>query len=186
MLTRTEIDLAEFTALRAEILAIKQTEATVVAAALTILAAVGGFALAKKDGRIETLLVLPLVLSGLGLLQIRGADQTIRIGVYLRDHLWSRLPTPTKAEFVSWEHFISAYRLNGSRTVSAYAAIGVLPRLLIFAAPSISTLVITCGQWNSHLAPLWWSGLASVLAFGALALTLRREPRPPRRTGATS
>jgi hypothetical protein len=51
--------------LRSEVLAIRQIQTAIYIAALTILAAIAGVALAKKEGRIEMLLVLPFALSGL-------------------------------------------------------------------------------------------------------------------------
>lgn len=60
-----ELALAELSTLRSEVLAIRQIQTAIYTAALTILAAIAGVALAKKEGRIEMLLVLPFVLSGL-------------------------------------------------------------------------------------------------------------------------
>lgn len=51
--------------MRSEVLAIRQIQTAIYIAALTILAAIAGVALAKKEGRIEMLLVLPFALSGL-------------------------------------------------------------------------------------------------------------------------
>lgn len=68
------------------------------AGALTIIAAVGSFALAKKDGRLELLMVLPVVLSGLVLLQAHCVQRISQLGDYIRDHLWPRLPIDAPGE----------------------------------------------------------------------------------------
>lgn len=55
---------------------------------MTFTTAIGTFALSTKDGRSQTLLVLPLVLGGLGILLIEGTTALERSGEYIRDHLW--------------------------------------------------------------------------------------------------
>jgi hypothetical protein len=151
-----------------------------VTAALTIVAAVGGFALAKEEGRLEIVLVLPLVLTGLGLLVVEGSLATQRLGSYIREDLMDRLPRDPGAKFPSWEHFAEAYRREAGGALSKpHVLISAFSALLIFGAPSIAALVLTRREWNSDLAPLWWTGLLSLVAFAALAHSLRRpSPRP--------
>jgi hypothetical protein len=130
MLEASDVALAEFTALRAEILAMQEWESRTFTAALTVIAAVGSFAVAKTDGRLELLLVLPVVLSGLGLLQAQWSQQVRGIGDYLRDCLWPRLPAPADGRAQSWEHYFAA----------SYTRIhGAFARILIFVVPSIAS-----------------------------------------------
>ena len=163
MVDGSDVALEEFKALRAEILAVQQFQNAAFAAALTAIAAVGSFALTKSGGRHELLLVLPIVLSGLGLLQAQCARETNQIGNYVRDHLWARLPVHEGDPFRSWEHFVarSHRRLHG-----------IVARILIFGVPSVVSLVITDQQWNTRLAPLWWGDVAVLLIFGALSLSV--------------
>jgi hypothetical protein len=164
--TVVDIALAEFTALRSEILAVEQFENTAFAAALTILSAIGGFALTKNGGRLEILLVLPIVLSGLSLLQTQCTVLTEQMGKYIRDHLWERVPSDSSAKYPSWEHF-----LGRERGVFAYAW-GVVARTLIFVVPSIVALVINDGHWHGKLAALWWGDVAVLFLTGLLNLAV--------------
>jgi hypothetical protein len=166
-----EVALAEYGALRAEILAVEQFEQRAFAGALTVLAAVGSFALAR-GGRLELLMVLPMALSGLGLLQMHCIQQIAQLGDYIRDHLWTRFPADASAECPSWEHFIETSR---RRRRLEYLVDGLLARALIFGLPSIVSIVITGHQWNTKLAPLWWGDVLVVAASGLLALRVLRE-----------
>lgn len=180
---------AELEALRAELLARSQSEGTIITAALTIVAAIGGFALAKKDGRIEMLLVLPLVLSGLGIVLVQGVQGNRRIAQYIREHLWARLlprdhsSTDTDANR-SWEHFIHDYRRT-NMGLKNYAISGVTPVVLIFVVPSAASLIVTA--LAADLGALWWlwgTGLVAIVLFGALATDLRRVDRRSKTTSA--
>lgn len=168
----TDVALAEYDALRAEILAVEQFEQRVFAGALTIIAAVGSFALAGKDGRLELLMVLPVVLSGLVLLQAHCIQQISQLGDYIRDHLWARLPTDAPSECPSWEHFIDVSR---RRSKLRYLVGGLLARALIFGVPSIASIVITGHQWNTKLAPLWWGDVLVVVLAGLITFRVLME-----------
>jgi hypothetical protein len=172
MADSTDVALAEYDALRAEILNVEQFEQRGFAGALTIVAAVGSFALAKKDGRLELLMVLPVVLSGLGLLQAHCVQQISQLGDYIREHLWTRLPVDPSAECLSWEHLIEAGR---RRSRPGYLVGGLLARVLIFGLPSVASIVITGHQWNTNLAALWWGDVLVVVVSGILALRVLIE-----------
>jgi hypothetical protein len=174
-----DVARAEFDALRSELLARAQAQSGLFATALTILAAISGFALAGETGRTEMLLVLPLVLSGLAISLIDSIQSTRRIADYIRDHLWERLPTTPSASFPSWEHYISEFRKANQMRPSVYLASGTLPVVLIFVAPSIASLTITGQEWDSDLAPLWWAGVLSLLTLLAVAMSLLRPPKTP-------
>lgn len=172
MADATDVALAEYDALRAEILAVEQFEQRAFAGALTVIAAVGGFALAKKDGRLELLMVLPVVLSGLGLLQAHCVQQIAQLGDYIRDHLWTRLPVDISADCLSWEHFIEVSR---RRSRPQYLVGGLLVRALVFGLPSVASIVITGHQWNTKLAPLWWGDVLVVVVSGPIAFHVLTE-----------
>jgi hypothetical protein len=168
----------ELEALRAEILAREQTARTALSAALTVTAAVVTFAL-KKDGREETLLALPLILSGLGVVLVAGAQGTHRIAAYIRDHLWDRLPQPAQGEYRSWEHYIDEFRKTAASRPSLYVFTGLVPVLLFFVVPSVAALVITWDEKFSDLWPLWWTGAVSIVVSGWLAWLSSRRLAPP-------
>ena len=172
--------LAEFNALRSEIVARQQAQGSIVTAALTVIAAIGGFALAKKEGRLEMLLVLPIVLSGLGLLLVDNTHGTHRIGLYIGEVLWHRLDdSGYDGELASWEAYIGRYRAQHSRKLSTYVALGTLPAFLIMAVPSLASLVITIDVLDTALWPLWVSGVLALVALTVLAWSLRKPPIGP-------
>lgn len=160
-----DVALAEFEALRAEMLAIRQTDNLTFSVAFTAIAAIGGFALSKQGGRLEVLLVLPVVLSGLGLLQAQNSRQIDQLAAYIRDCLWERLPV-NGTRYPSWEHYIA-----GSRRF----AHGLIARVLIFVVPSIASLAITIGQWDTRLFPLWWGDVLILATLGLLGLSALSE-----------
>jgi hypothetical protein len=188
---KTDVAQAELEALRAELRTRAQTEGTTFGAALTAIAAIGAVALGKQGGRMETLLVLPLVLSGLGLLLVQSSQGTKRIAEYIREHLWKRLPQSGQGPNRSWEHYLEEFRRANSRRPSVYLFTGAIPAFLIFIVPSIAALAITHHEATSPLFPLWWTGSAAVAVFALLAYVSmgrfhRTKPeRPVEETGAS-
>jgi hypothetical protein len=172
-----DVALAEFNALRSEVQSIRQVQTAVYTAALTILAAVGGFALAKREGRLEMLLVLPLVLSGLGLILVESELGISNIGEYIREQLCERLPTDDRRS--SWEKFIDDRRNERRRK---YSWLAVAAPGLILVAPSIASLVIERNQATSNLLPLFWGGFLAITIFGwALVVRVRQAVRTQRK-----
>jgi hypothetical protein len=164
-----DVALAEFNALRSEVQSIRQIQTAVYTAALTILAAVGGFALAKKEGRLEMLLVLPLVLSGLALILMQCEIGISNIGEYIRDHLSTRLPKTGAPS--SWEAFIYGKRSKNPTTYNVIVA--TAPGLILFA-PSVASIVLEHDAATNRFAPLFWVGaLAIAIAVGAVAARVR-------------
>ncbi len=162
-----DVLLAEFKALRDEMLAIRQIQTAVYTAALTILAAVGSVALAKKGGRVEILLVLPYVLSGLGLVTVQCTTGVSNIGEYVRKDLWPELLDAERSE-PSWEIFAKR-----RRPWFVLIPTGLVP-LLILVVPSIASIVITRDQIHTDLWPLWWGAVAAVVlsVLASIALPL--------------
>lgn len=163
-----DVLLAEFKALRDEMLAIRQIQTAVYTAALTILAAVGSVALAKKGGRVEILLVLPYVLSGLGLVTVQCTTGVSNIGDYVRKDLWPELLKYAERSEPSWEIFAKR-----RRPWFVLIPTGLVP-LLILVVPSIASIVITRDQIHTDLWPLWWGAVAAVVlsVLASIALPL--------------
>ena len=174
-MTEADVALAEYQALREEILAVQARIGNHIATALTLLAAVGAFALSKKEGRIEVLLVLPVVLSGLGILVVDGVRSLHRLGSYIRKDLWNRLPHGSG--IASWEHYMYATRPTRRGTLEM--ALGVVPILLIFIAPGVASLAIAVDAISTKLAPLWISGALALASFLAVSVVLLRDPPSP-------
>ncbi len=121
---RSSLVNAEFDALRAEIIAHQQAQTGTVATALTVSGVVAGIALAEKTVRLEMLLVLPLVLSGLGLYYLERSRASLRIGYYIGQKIWG-------PDVLSWESWINTYRAKRAN-ISTHTVMGVLPGALIF------------------------------------------------------
>jgi hypothetical protein len=103
------------------VLAIRQADNLTFSVAFTAIAAIGGL-LSKQGRRLEVLLVLPVVLSGLGLLQAQNSRQIDQLASYSRDCLWERLPITGTPRYPSWEHYIAG---------SCRFAHGLIARVLI-------------------------------------------------------
>jgi hypothetical protein len=147
MVLPTEIALGEFQSVRAEIAMHQQAKTRYLTLALTATGAIGAFALGR-NGNIEALLVLPLVLSGLAIVYLKHNLDVENLGEYVRDQLWpllqstwGRSKTGDIGELPSWDAWINNRRATTSRK-SLYGALGVLPPLLIFSAPSVCAVAI--------------------------------------------
>jgi hypothetical protein len=160
----SDLPLAEFNALRGEVLAIRQIQTAVYTAALTILAAIGGFALEKRGSRVEILLVLPFVLSGLGVILVESNVGIENIGAFIRTELPKRLPV---GEAESWEQFIERKRGKDSKL---YRGLSMTSPALILVVPSIASFGINGSQATGRLWPLFWAGAIAVAAFLGLLL----------------
>ena len=189
---RVDVALEEFKALRAEILGHQQAQTTILSVALTAIAAIGGIAFAAKaadDQRLEILLALPLVLSGLGLAHLTHSYGQARIGKYIETQLWPALqsalpedgsltkPTP------SWEKQGKPPRGLRVAVTSTGGWLTFLPGIMIFGAPSLAALIInsTYALHREHGAGLqqaWWIDLV-VTAASVVLLLLAGRARTP-------
>lgn len=150
-----EAALREYEALRAEIDAHQRTKNQYLTLAITATGAIGSFALGRNGNR-EALLVLPLVLSGLTIIYLRHNVDMELIGQYIRRELWPFVagsvmpdsdigdgsPARTHLEIPSWDEWIQRRR-SDLRRESVYGAMGIMPPLLIFGAPSLGALVLS-------------------------------------------
>jgi hypothetical protein len=180
---RVDVALKEYDSLRAEILAHTQAQTTLVSVALTATAAIAGFAFgAKADEaqRLQILLALPLVLSGLGLAYLTHSYGTATIGRYIKERLWPTLKDAVPDDgqglttaLPSWEKQLSR---GGKALLSPGGFLSWLPGLITFGAPSVAALAINSGHaslpWVSNTVDgLGWAWLVdAVIAVVALVL----------------
>ena len=193
-MARVDVALEEYKALRAEILAIVQAQTAIVTVALTATAAIAGIAFGSKptEGRLEILLALPLVLSGLGLTYVNHGYGSALIGRYIEDHLWEKLRKAAAdpeqgavdGELTSWERQIRHYRGLLPSFTSVRGWLSFLPGLVIFGVPSLAALIINWKDYHwtpfagggSGLQWAWFIGAA--VTIGSLMLSLLAGRRP--------
>lgn len=189
-----DIALREFESVRSEIAAHQRTKNQYLTLAITATGAIGSFALGRNGNR-DALLVLPLVLGGLTIIYLRHNVDIELLGQYIRTELWPFLrqatplevkASPDQISIPSWDDWIQERRTT-LRRESAYGAMGILPPLLIFGAPSLGALVISLSRSFDHapLAFVWC--LDVVVVSVSLGLTLwsyteapgwKKAPRP--------
>jgi hypothetical protein len=173
-----DVVLAEFSALRAEILSCQQAQTGVFVGGMTATAAVGAIAF-SKGSRLQILLVLPFVLSGLGLLYLDYSRRPAAIGKYIRTELWLILELhPACRQLPSWERYLDKKRQQLSRRDRL---LGALPFVLVFLVPSVLALVVGAyklihSSWGEAYWLLWVACLVVVLML--LALLARRRWHP--------
>jgi hypothetical protein len=122
-----------------------------------------GFAFGGEGGndkdRLEILLALPVILSGLGLAYLSLSHGSTEIGTYIRDCLWPALqsaaPDPADkgggVSLPSWEKVVSDGRgLSSGGALSTRGTLSWLPGFFIFGVPSLAALVL-----NWEHAPGW-------------------------------
>jgi hypothetical protein len=178
----TEVALKEFESLRAETEAHQRTKNQFLALAITATGAIGSFALGR-DGNLDALLVLPLVLSGLATIYLRHHVDIELIGQYVRNELWpfvsatieaeetDRPPAGARSRIPSWDRWIQDRRVT-LRRESIYGAMGIVPPLLIFGAPSLGALVIAFGVAKHHPPLTFVWGLDVIVVAVSLGFTL--------------
>lgn len=168
---------AEYDAVRTEIQNHQTRRDGYLAAALTATGAIGSVALSDRSN-LEALLILPILLSGLALMYLKHTVDTEHLGEYLRIEYWPVLrdsyrdlpgfPTghqvlPDRASLLAWDDWIQKKRTSLGRT-SPYGLLGIIPPLLIFAAASFGSLVLTSPSGRGSEWRLVWSLDVFVLA----------------------
>jgi hypothetical protein len=165
------VALAEFNALRAEILGHISAGTTVVGLGVTALGIIVGL-VAKEGADRRLLLVIPPLSLFVILLLTAENYRTTMLGNYIRDELWPFLEERVGA-LPSWEAKVSDYR--GSRNFFAKLVVIDPTAITLFLLASVASL-----SWvHDPLDPLWATGVAMVLAaFAApVAVALRTRPR---------
>ena len=165
----TDFALEAFKALRAEVDHYLQAMGVLVGVALTAVGAIGAFALSRPRN-LEALLVLPFVLSGLGLVQVNNGIQVRRRDEYLRTYLWpkeSLPPTRNGQQVVSWEEWIASLRDNQSPLNPAKVA-GAAGVVAVSIFPSAGALALTWSlAWAKPSLAIVWVFAVLVMAFSA-------------------
>jgi uncharacterized membrane protein len=131
-----ETALAEFSALRAEILARQGFQHTIMALNLTLTGAIFGFALARP-GQLLALLIVPLIafmLCGRYITQDYGIEE---IGRYIRKDLAKKV-----AGGLGWEDFIRGRRIAENRRLFY----GLDPLFIAFPGVSIAAVLLSAGR----------------------------------------
>jgi hypothetical protein len=142
--------LAEYAALRAEVVARLNSQATTFGVTLTAVGVVAGIVLTGKASR-ELLLVIPVLAPSLGLFFIDHMRHMALLGLYIRGDLWEVLRRELAGRpLPSWEHRWAAYNdMSQHRKLSSYllfALVVVVPPGAVFFLSSVICLVFTASQ----------------------------------------
>jgi hypothetical protein len=173
---RAEVALAEFNALRAEILSEASAGAATVGVGLTALAVIVGFVV--KDGGDERLLLtIPVLALVVNLLQAAVHHRIIRIGTYIEVDLWPYLQKFGPDDRPpSWEE--SEARSGSGVIRKAMDLLSDVPAIALFSAAGVAA-VIHAGHLDHTFQTVGWvcAGLSIVLPaclVGGTALMRRR------------
>ena len=142
--------LAEYAALRAEIVSRLNAQATTFGVTLTAVGVVGGIVLTGKASR-DLLLVIPILAPSLGLFFVDHMRHMALLGLYIRGDLWEALRQELSGRSLpSWEHRWAAYNdMSQHRTPSSYllfALVVVVPPGAVFFLSAVICLVITASR----------------------------------------
>jgi hypothetical protein len=164
------VALAEFQALRGEILQRIQIQQVLLGLTVTTLGVLLSVALSEKSSA-RLLLAAPFVASALG---FAYSDQSRRInllGAYIRGHLWQRVESVTDPNLSSWERFFArAFETPFQAFLTSAYIVGLFvlfPIALDCYAGAATDWDFTSGQWA-----LFGSGLATTMLFSAYALAV--------------
>jgi hypothetical protein len=193
---RVQIALAEFNALRSEIISHSTTQAGLIVLAVTAIGLVGGFVI-KDDGDPKLLLILPFLVSAAGIHSAEQGRGIALMGTYIRDLLWPYLNRIYRAdglageEMPSWEQTVTDFRnrRNHTRrwTHPSFLLLSGLPGTLIFFFGSLVPLVVVNFVNDADMGKLfppdiyrvvWWLAVVLLVAHAALALTALSLGRP--------
>jgi len=146
---RREVALAEFTAMREEIVVRLGAQNTLVGVCLTAVGIIFGLALSQRGVSITVLLALPPIVSGLAFFYLYNARSHVLISIYVREELWPVVRDGgAQGELPSWESFMQGYR-TGAKFKSAWTrmrwmSLEPIAAGTVFVLPSIFAL-IACG-----------------------------------------
>jgi hypothetical protein len=181
---RREVALAEFVALREEILARLSAQNTLVGVCLTAVGVIFGLALSQKGVSLTVVLVVPPVVSGLAFFYLYNARAHVLMSIYLRTRLWPMLRTSEDEDpLVSWEGFMRGYR-TGERFESAWTrlrwmSLEPVAGATVFLFPSVFAL-IACGpgralDTSALLLTVWIVEALMVALVGVTGLLVARD-----------
>jgi hypothetical protein len=172
-----DVALAEFNALRAELLAHANVQASLIALVVTAIGIVGGLVV-KEDGDPRLLLILPYLVAAAGIESSNRARTIALIGAYIRDKLWPHLEKQTPGSLPSWEARISDFRGLSNhrkpfRIYVPYLLLAGLPSFLIYVCGSVGPLIILAGlETLDGLRGVWWGGAVLTAVYVVLAASV--------------
>lgn len=141
-----DVALAEFTALRAEVVARLGAQNTLVGLCFTAVGLIFGLALSQEGTSITIVLVGPPIVSGLAFFYLYNARVHVLMSIYLREDLWPILdqgdandqPSP------SWEGFMRRYRtgeaFNSNWKRLRWMSLEPMAASTVFVLPSLFAL----------------------------------------------
>jgi hypothetical protein len=176
--------LAEFQALRGEIVQRIQLQELILGLAITAIGALFTIALTGKTSRSSLLLATPFVTSALG---VAHAEQVHRLGLlgdYVRDHLWPRVAVFTIADLPSWERYFAASRRD-HRVL--HRALSVYIFTLFVLSPVGADLYAAAALHCRLTTAEWWffgTGVATTLLCAGLTPAAQQSSLVRRLTSA--
>ena len=162
---RVDVALAEFNALRSELLSYSTAQSALVGVGLTTLAVIVGFVV-KEDGDPRLLLAIPPLATVINLLQAANTYRMGTIGKYIQVDLWPYLQRTVKDEqhLPNWEKDV-AKRMSTLKTGLPALLVNSTPIILFTAASAVA--LTEAGHLNHGLRDLGW-----VLAAGSVLVPL--------------
>lgn len=159
--TAVAIALAEYNALRAEIISHITAQTAVITVGVTALGLIAGFVV-KEGADDHLLLVVPPLSMFVILLHTAENYRIWRLGDYIRDYLWPFLQNQAGGLPPSWEAEVRKYR--SSRRIFFKAAAIDSPAIILFLASSVAALAWIRDSDDA----LWVAGCAmTVIALAA-------------------
>lgn len=169
-----DVALAEFNALRAEIVSNITAQAALVGLGLTALGVIAGF-VAKEGGDERLLLTIPPLSMLVVLLHTAWTYRSALIGDYIGKTLWPYLETQVGRPLPSWQAKVAERRRMTPRSVAKGIFID-FPAMALFIVASVFALA-RLGERDL----LWWMGcLMTLVAFAApisIALLIQKNAR---------
>jgi hypothetical protein len=170
--TAVEVALAEFNALRGEMLNHMNAQATLMGIGLTALGFVFGFAI-RDGGDRQLLLTVPLLATFVSLLHAGRYYQISVIASYIRERLWPYLQRQIGEELPSWEMHIAMHR--GDRRNFMLSHLIDTPAIALFVAASVFALLLVPEDSDPVLRHTGWA--LTLLSVLCVALVIRVKQR---------
>jgi hypothetical protein len=172
-----DVALAEFNALRTEIVNHMTAQATLTGVGLTALGVILGFAL-RGGGDRELLLTIPLLATLVSLLHAGINYQITLIAGYIRTTLWPYLQGRVDEELPSWETYIATQRRPWGNFALAHL-IGT-PAIGLFVAASVVALLLAPANADPRLRNAGWGlTLLTILCVSRVIRMKRLSDRCP-------
>jgi hypothetical protein len=173
---RVDVALAEFNALRAELVSYTNAQSALIGVGLTALAVIVGFVV-KDGGDQRLLLAIPPLATVINLLQAANTYRMGTIGRYIQTSLWPYLQQSVNdvTGLPSWENEVASRA--GSWWRALLALVVNAPATILFFVASV-VAVGKAGHMDHELRDLGWvlTGISVVvpLLFAAVPAFLRR------------